>query len=77
MTNGHKSSHDPIVIGDDVWAYDHDHPRTFWRLAKVEDLIMVQMVKYEGPSFKLVPREGIHLFLGDQSNIFTHSRFIA
>ena len=34
-----QSPCDPIVIGDIVLVYDQDHPRTFWRLAKVEDLM--------------------------------------
>ena len=34
-----QSPCDPIVIGDIVLVYDQDHPRTFWRLANVEDLI--------------------------------------
>ena len=68
-----QSPRDPIVIGYVVLVYDQDYPRTFWRLVKVEDLIKDSDGKYEGASFELVPREGIHLFLGVQSNIFTHS----
>ena len=34
-----QSPRDSIVIGGIVLVYDQDHPRTFWRLAKVEDLI--------------------------------------
>ena len=43
-----QSPRDSIVIGDIVLVYDQDHPRTIWRLAKVEVLIRGSDSKIRG-----------------------------
>ena len=53
-----QSPRDPIVIGDIVLVYDQHHPRTFWRLAKVEDLIMGSDGKIQGAIIRLGSKGG-------------------
>ena len=38
-TGVNSGSHPPVMVGDIALVHDQDHPRTFWRLAKVEKLI--------------------------------------
>ena len=33
------ASHELVSVGDVVLMYDEDHPRIFWKLAKVESLL--------------------------------------
>ena len=47
-----------ISIGDICVLFDPSHPRTFWRLTKVEDLISSQDGQVHGAIIKTVTRSG-------------------
>ena len=55
---GTQSPCDPIVIRDIVLVYDQDHPRTFWRLAKVKDLIKGSDGKIQGAIIQIGSKGG-------------------
>ena len=62
--------HEPVSVGDVVLVYDEDHPRIFWKLAKVEGLLkgsdgVVRGAKVRvrsGNGFTVLKRPVQHLF---------------
>ena len=62
--------HEPVSFGDVVLVYDEDHPRIFWKLAKVEGLLkgsdgVVRGAKVRvrsGNGFTVLKRPVQHLF---------------
>ena len=55
LTSG---SHPPVTVGDIVLVHDQDHPRTFWRLAKVEKLIESSDNKVRGARVRVGSKNG-------------------
>ena len=68
-----RSDGSNITVGDIVLVNDPDHPRTFWKLARLRSLLRAQMVKSEEHVFKL---ERQAPFSVDQYKHYTLWRFV-
>ena len=53
-----SGSHPPVMVGDIILVHDQDHPRTFWRLGKVENLIESFNNKVRGARVRVGSKSG-------------------
>ena len=58
-----SGSHPPVMVGDIVLVHNQDHPRTFWKLAKVEKLIESSDNKVRGARVRVGSKSGRSLIL--------------